>query len=117
MAASSTCTSVGCARRSRPTRRTPATSSPCAGWGIASKRDVAVAGGWASVIDSAVDAGTTTATAVDTAVPTRKRWLWLFPRRPGPLGLRRRILLIFTLGALGLATFLSFTTYGLVRSN
>jgi len=31
--------------------------------------------------------------------------------------LRRRILLIFTLGALGLSTFLAFTTYGLVRSN
>jgi len=46
-----------------------------------------------------------------------RRWLRVFPRRPGPLGLRRRILLIFTLGALGLATFLSFTTYGLVRSN
>ena len=46
-----------------------------------------------------------------------KRWLWIFPHRPGPLGLRRRILLIFTLGALGLATFLAFTTYGLVRSN
>ena len=39
------------------------------------------------------------------------------PDDPGPLGLRRRILLIFTLGALGLAAFLSFTTYGLVRSN
>jgi len=47
----------------------------------------------------------------------RSRWLGLFPRRPGPLGLRRRILLIFTLGALGLAAFLAFTTYGLVRSN
>jgi len=34
-----------------------------------------------------------------------------------PLGLRRRILLIFTLGALGLSVFLAFTTYGLVRSN
>lgn len=49
--------------------------------------------------------------------PKRRRWLGIFPRRPGPLGLRRRILLIFTLGALGLAAFLSFTTYGLVRSN
>ncbi|HYU67508.1 MAG TPA: HAMP domain-containing sensor histidine kinase, partial [Jatrophihabitantaceae bacterium] len=48
--------------------------------------------------------------------PSSKRWLWILPRRPGPLGLRRRILLIFTLGALGLATFLSITTYGLVRS-
>lgn len=47
----------------------------------------------------------------------RRRWLGILRRRPGPLGLRRRILLIFTLGALGLATFLSFTTYGLVRSN
>jgi two-component system sensor histidine kinase MtrB len=50
-------------------------------------------------------------------VQRRNRWLLLFPRRPGPLGLRRRILLIFTLGALGLAAFLAFTTYGLVRSN
>jgi signal transduction histidine kinase len=49
--------------------------------------------------------------------PRRRRWLGVFPRRPGPLGLRRRILLIFTLGALGLAAFLAFTTYGLVRSN
>ena len=48
---------------------------------------------------------------------TAARWLGVFPRRPGPLGLRRRILLIFTLGALGLAAFLAFTTYGLVRSN
>lgn len=45
----------------------------------------------------------------------RPRRFWPFRRRP--LGLRRRILLIFTLGALGLATFLAFTTYGLVRSN
>ena len=51
------------------------------------------------------------------SLPRRRRWLGLFPRRPGPLGLRRRILLIFTLGALGLAAFLAFTTYGLVRSN
>lgn len=49
--------------------------------------------------------------------PPRKRGTRLRLRRPVPLGLRRRILLIFTLGALGLAMFLSFTTYGLVRSN
>jgi two-component system sensor histidine kinase MtrB len=49
--------------------------------------------------------------------PKRGRWLGILPRRPGPLGLRRRILMIFTLGALGLAAFLAFTTYGLVRSN
>ena len=71
---------------------------------------------------SAVDAGTDTAPATQPSdeavtVPAQPRWLWIFKRRPGPLGLRRRILLIFTLGALGLATFLSFTTYGLVRSN
>jgi signal transduction histidine kinase len=53
----------------------------------------------------------------DVAAPRRRRWLGLLPRKPGPLGLRRRILLIFTLGALGLAAFLAFTTYGLVRSN
>jgi len=81
------------------------------------------------VSESAVDAGAPTPTpTVDTperaADPTQSespappgRWLGIFPRRPGPLGLRRRILVIFTLGALGLSTFLSFTTYGLVRSN
>jgi signal transduction histidine kinase len=55
--------------------------------------------------------------AAGARTPRRRRWLGVFPRRPGPLGLRRRILLIFTLGALGLAAFLAFTTYGLVRSN
>ena len=34
-----------------------------------------------------------------------------------PLGLRRRILLIFTLGVAALSAFLAVTTYGLVRSN
>ncbi|MGB0114646.1 MAG: hypothetical protein WBP59_15620, partial [Ilumatobacteraceae bacterium] len=37
--------------------------------------------------------------------------------RPAALGLRRRILLIFTLGALLLSLFLAITTYGLTRSN
>jgi two-component system, OmpR family, sensor histidine kinase MtrB len=37
--------------------------------------------------------------------------------RPAALGLRRRILLIFTLGALLLSLFLAITTYGLARSN
>jgi signal transduction histidine kinase len=37
--------------------------------------------------------------------------------RPGALGLRRRILLIFTLGALLLSVFLATTTYGLTRSS
>ncbi|MBA3286957.1 MAG: HAMP domain-containing histidine kinase [Acidimicrobiia bacterium] len=37
--------------------------------------------------------------------------------RLSPVGLRRRILLTFGLGALMLSTFLAFTTYGLVRSN
>jgi signal transduction histidine kinase len=37
--------------------------------------------------------------------------------RRGSLGLRRRILLIFTLGALMLSAFLAFTTYGLARNN
>jgi len=42
-----------------------------------------------------------------------------FLRRSGPgtVGLRRRILLIFTLGSLALSAFLAITTYGLVRSN
>ena len=37
--------------------------------------------------------------------------------RPAALGLRRRILLIFTLGSLVLSAFLATTTYGLTRSN
>jgi signal transduction histidine kinase len=37
--------------------------------------------------------------------------------RPAALGLRRRILLIFTLGSLILSLFLATTTYGLTRSN
>ncbi|MGI9052340.1 MAG: HAMP domain-containing sensor histidine kinase [Ilumatobacteraceae bacterium] len=35
----------------------------------------------------------------------------------GRVGLRRRILLVFTLGSLGLSAFLAVTSYGLVRSN
>jgi signal transduction histidine kinase len=38
-------------------------------------------------------------------------------RRSGGVGLRRRIMLIFTLGSLTLSAFLAVTTYGLVRSN
>ncbi|MGH9133588.1 MAG: ATP-binding protein [Ilumatobacteraceae bacterium] len=37
--------------------------------------------------------------------------------RESALGLRRRILLIFTLGSMTLSTFLAFTTYGFTRSN
>ncbi len=37
--------------------------------------------------------------------------------RPAALGLRRRILLIFTLGSLLLSVFLATTTYGLTRSS
>ncbi len=37
--------------------------------------------------------------------------------RPAALGLRRRILLIITLGSVALSLFLAFTTYGLVRNN
>ena len=40
-----------------------------------------------------------------------------FLRRNGGVGLRRRILLTFTLGSLTLSAFLAVTTYGLVRSN
>ncbi|CAN5743539.1 MAG: ATP-binding protein [Ilumatobacteraceae bacterium] len=40
-----------------------------------------------------------------------------FPSPRRRIGLRRRILLVFTLGSLGLSTFLAFTSYGLVRSN
>jgi signal transduction histidine kinase len=42
---------------------------------------------------------------------------FLHRTRPGTLGLRRRILLIFTLGAIILSSFLALTTYGLARSN
>jgi signal transduction histidine kinase len=38
-------------------------------------------------------------------------------RMRGTVGLRRRILLTFTLGSLALSAFLAITTYGLVRSN
>ena len=38
-------------------------------------------------------------------------------RMTGTVGLRRRILLTFTLGSLALSAFLAVTTYGLVRSN
>ncbi len=37
--------------------------------------------------------------------------------RPAALGLRRRILLIFTLGSIALSLFLATTTFGLTRSN
>ncbi|HEU4840553.1 MAG TPA: histidine kinase dimerization/phospho-acceptor domain-containing protein, partial [Ilumatobacteraceae bacterium] len=48
---------------------------------------------------------------------TRDRSLRGALRRSGGVGLRRRILLIFTLGSLTLSAFLAVTTYGLVRSN
>jgi len=60
----------------------------------------------------------------DPTVPTpfprdRKPRPFGFLRRShhGAVGLRRRILLIFTLGSLALSAFLAITTYGLVRSN
>jgi signal transduction histidine kinase len=55
----------------------------------------------------------------DDVVPGRRSWAlpWRRRRRRGALGLRRRILLIFTLGSLTLSTFLAITTYGLTRSN
>ncbi len=37
--------------------------------------------------------------------------------RPAALGLRRRILLIITLGSIALSLFLAITTFGLTRSN
>ena len=37
--------------------------------------------------------------------------------RPGALGVRRRILLTFTLGTIALSLFLAVTTYGLTKSN
>ena len=63
----------------------------------------------------------TPAGTVDAAAPLRtQRRSWAAPwrrRRRGALGLRRRILLIFTLGSLTLSAFLAITTYGLTRSN
>jgi signal transduction histidine kinase len=47
----------------------------------------------------------------------RRRFGFLRRSGPGTVGLRRRILLIFTLGSLALSAFLAVTTYGLVRSN
>jgi two-component system, OmpR family, sensor histidine kinase MtrB len=49
--------------------------------------------------------------------PRRDRSVRGFLRRSGGVGLRRRILLTFTLGSLTLSAFLAVTTYGLVRSN
>src|SRR5215207_1005423 len=51
------------------------------------------------------------------AVPRRAGSVRRFLRRNGGVGLRRRILLTFTLGSLTLSAFLAVTTYGLVRSN
>jgi two-component system sensor histidine kinase MtrB len=55
------------------------------------------------------------------AVPARDLLSRMFRRpargRRSALGLRRRILLIFTLGSMTLSTFLAFTTYGFTRSN
>jgi two-component system, OmpR family, sensor histidine kinase MtrB len=59
------------------------------------------------------------ATAPLAFAPPRRssRFGFLHRSRPGTVGLRRRILLIFTLGSLALSAFLAVTTYGLVRSN
>ncbi|MDQ3738125.1 MAG: HAMP domain-containing histidine kinase [Actinomycetota bacterium] len=55
---------------------------------------------------------------MDVAAPERSSPLRrLFEWRPRTLGLRQRILAIFTLGALGLSAVLAITTFGLVRSN
>jgi two-component system sensor histidine kinase MtrB len=66
-------------------------------------------------------APTSTEAPVRVARPKEPRtWSIHFPRRRrrrGALGLRRRILLIFTLGAMTLSAFLAITTYGLTRSN
>ncbi|MDQ3390222.1 MAG: HAMP domain-containing histidine kinase [Actinomycetota bacterium] len=64
-------------------------------------------------VDAADAAGSTDASAVERPSPLRRVLEW----RPHTLGLRQRILAIFTLGALGLAAVLAITTYGLVRSN
>ena len=54
------------------------------------------------------------------AIPARDLLSRMFRRparrRRSALGLRRRILLIFTLGSMTLSTFLAFTTYGFTRS-
>ena len=50
-------------------------------------------------------------------LPRRDGSVRRFLRRSGGVGLRRRILLTFTLGSLTLSAFLAVTTYGLVRSN
>src|SRR4051812_12832520 len=51
------------------------------------------------------------------SMPRRSGTVRRFLRRNGGVGLRRRILLTFTLGSLTLSAFLAVTTYGLVRSN
>jgi two-component system, OmpR family, sensor histidine kinase MtrB len=55
----------------------------------------------------------TAAVSIATNEPkARRQWL-----RLRPLGLRRRLLLILSLGSMGLSVFLAVTTYGLTRSN
>ncbi|MEM8618398.1 MAG: HAMP domain-containing sensor histidine kinase [Actinomycetota bacterium] len=48
---------------------------------------------------------------------TDRGWLRPLQSRPAAIGLRRRILLIFTFGSITLALFLAFVTYGLARQN
>jgi two-component system sensor histidine kinase MtrB len=71
----------------------------------------------AAPVDPSVDPADPTTPFPRPAAPRRDRSIRGFLRRSGGVGLRRRILLIFTLGSLTLSAFLAFTTYGLVRSN
>ena len=58
---------------------------------------------------------TTAAAEIPAVVPETRTFPRPSPRRKW--GLRRRILLIFTLGALMLSLVLAFVTYGLARSS
>jgi two-component system sensor histidine kinase MtrB len=71
----------------------------------------------AAPVDAPVDPADPTTPVPRPESPRRDRSIRGFLRRSGGVGLRRRILLIFTLGSLTLSAFLAFTTYGLVRSN
>ena len=116
-AAWSTSTSAVCAPRSRPTRPTRATSSRCAGWATGSRPDG---------VGRLTSPGSTPPGRRPTSPRGRGRRLAV-TRRPAPqpapspaptrLGLRTRILLMFTLGSFALSAFLAATTYSFTSSS
>ncbi len=87
------------------------------GAGEADAATIAGAGAGAGAGGEAGSGGPDPTTPFPRLQPRRDRSLRGLLRRVGVVGLRRRILLTFTLGSLTLSAFLAVTTYGLVRSN